>query len=218
MKLLALIAALALGGCNGGGDSPAGSLPTQGSLSPADLSPGQWSNYNGGITFTNANGGLSFQVPSDPNTGLNYLTTIMMQPLGGATLTATFKIDIAPGAGFDFAHDADKGCGAPSTRFYFQRLGDDWSGVGDMAYYRFYALPNVKLGSGSFTLSAPLNDVTQWVGIFNAASDNPALFAAAKAAPQRVGVVFGGGCTGLGHGVIATGGAIQYTLTSLSMK
>ena len=56
MIRLALIAALALGGCNGGGDSPAGSLPVQGSLTPADLSPGQWSNYNGGVTFTSANG------------------------------------------------------------------------------------------------------------------------------------------------------------------
>ena len=56
MKALWLIAALALAGCNGG-DSPAGSLPVQGSLTPADLSPGQWSNYNGGITFTSATGG-----------------------------------------------------------------------------------------------------------------------------------------------------------------
>ena len=90
---------------------------------------------------------------------------------------------------------------------YFQRKGDNWSGVGKHETYRWFAsfATEVDLAAKEYTIKAELHN--NWTAIQTSThATHPEAFDAALANASRIGFVLGGG-DGLGHGVSATGPA-----------
>lgn len=101
---------------------------------------------------------------------------------------------------------------------YFQRRGDDWSGLGKFETYRWYATgySQSPIHAGEFELNVPLAG-PGWTAIMTSHyADAPLEFTAAKTNADRVGFVLGGG-TGYGHGVFATGRA-RIIVTSFRLE
>ena len=132
-------------------------------------------------------------------------------PLTGKTaITLTGKVEGA--AGMKALTDAT----APTDMcLFFQRKGDDWSGLGAMEFYRWWAgLVMMKpIADGEFTLTASL--MGEWGSVLGHSSTaNAAAFADALNNAVSVGFVLGGG-SGLGHGITGTG---KITVTSFTLS
>ena len=97
---------------------------------------------------------------------------------------------------------------APSLlTLYFQRRGDNWTGVEQYETYRWYAsfATQADLSAKEYTIEARFDD--NWTAIQTSSrATQPEAFADALANAERIGFVLGGG-DGLGHGVSATGPA-----------
>lgn len=90
---------------------------------------------------------------------------------------------------------------SPATiTLYFQRRGDDWSARGAKEAYRWYAsFAKQDLVPGEHTIEASLDG--NWTAVLTSSREsNPAMFQAALAEAEYVGVVLGG-ADGLAHGV-----------------
>jgi hypothetical protein len=115
-----------------------------------------------------------------------------------------YRIDAAPGVRILPATDP----ALPSIiTLYFQRRGDDWSGVGKYEGYRWFATfaSRMPIEAGEHEIVAPLDGLWSAVETSNARTNAPG-FRAALAEADRVGFVLGGG-NGYGHGAWATGPA-----------
>lgn len=83
---------------------------------------------------------------------------------------------------------------------YFQRKNDDWNTDGYRWWASFATVMDLK--PGEHTITADLN--ANWTSVMTyTATNQPSLFAQAKAEASRIGFTFGGG-DGLGHGVFAS--------------
>jgi len=101
---------------------------------------------------------------------------------------------------------------------YFQRRGDDWSGLGRYEGYRWWATfrSHAPLTPGEHELSVGLDE--NWTAVqTSSAANNPKAFRDAVRDADRVGFTFGGGDGyGYGHGVYATGPA-RFVVTSFQI-
>lgn len=194
MRYLAL--ALLLAGCSGGGSPPpAPPLPSTG-----------WAfEYSPGMTVpVSTSAGLQFVFPHQ--NGVHYLTKAPANSLSGVA-TLTFSVD-PPNAQLVEVEPCSGGS-IPLVRLYFQRQGDNLSGAGDYEFYRWWST-GAELDGSLNVLSASFVP-EQWTSVYGKAGiANPAAFAAALAAPARLGMTFGG-CFA-GHGVYDSGsGATTFT-------
>ena len=148
---------------------------------------------------------------------VNYVQTALRARLKeGQTITMTFEIT-GDNPVFDYRTSPNNICGSgtPGTlSLYVQRAGDNLSGSGPYAFFRWYALPEATpLALGSFTFSVPL-DASKWVPVYGGtAQANARGFAEAIADTVTVGFVLGGGCFA-GHGIAVTSGKARLTLKS----
>jgi hypothetical protein len=202
--VLALLAA-----CGGGGSS----TPADAHTSPVAvvIPVDQWdigpvingSNFSSGYTVVTGNGEFSFKFPTAGGS-VNYVTQSSPVLSDKTLLRLTYTITADPGVTLQSPNCP----GSPATlTLYFQRQGDNWSGAGAFESYRWYAKfsQKIPLLPGTYVVEAPLSG--NWTAIStSSSSNNPAAFAAARSTPDVVGFVLGG-CTGLGHGVFATGAA-----------
>jgi hypothetical protein len=137
--------------------------------------------------------------PQGRGRSVNYVTVPPRLPLTGS-MTVTF--DIVGDAVFAATEGRN-----PRLRLYFQRRGDDWSGVGPMSGYRWFSRPadSVPIQPGRHTLTVPFN-FDRWGGVETAPTR--ADFDAARQQVEAAGMVFGGD-QAAGHGVCLTSGSAR---------
>lgn len=189
MIRLAVLLALLLSGCGGGSPAP----PSM----PPPTSTGWAFEHSPGMTVpVSTSSGLQFIFPHQD--GVHYLT---MAPGSGLFGTATLTFSVDPPAAPLVEVQPCSGS-RPLVRLYFQRQGDNLSGAGEYEFYRWWSAGAPLDGSANVLSAAFVPE--QWTSVYGKpGSDNPAAFAAALAAPARLGMTFGG-CFA-GHGVYDAG-------------
>lgn len=152
-------------------------------------------------------GGFRLKLPL-PGQELDQLLFNPGSLAGKTRIRMRYRIDAAPGVEFrsvpDRSEPADAAWPAKMTLF-IQRRGDDWSGKGKFASYRWVNYPasrNIEVGEHELIVSL----TEGWTTIVE--GGNPAMFDAAKADAVALGIVFGGNKTSIGHGMFATGDAV----------
>lgn len=182
--------------------------------------PEGWTaNTDGNDYGTKVDATGSFDFPLAPDS-VHYVTK-PCAGLSGNGLRLTFKVTADPGAEFramELVNGVETATVVPASCpvLYFQRKGDDWSGVGQYETYRWWATakPLVPLAADTFTVEALFSD--RWTAVESSNSeDKSATFRAALGNAGRVGFTFPG-ATGYGHGCCATGKA-HFTLESFEL-
>lgn len=133
-----------------------------------------------------------------PDAEPHYITT-SGSLTGKTALRLRYRIEAAPGTVI-YPKDLS---GLPSQlALYFQRCGEERF---DKEGYRWYSADrHVPIEPGTHELVASL--AGKWGSVYSFTSEsNPRDFAAAIADTCRVGFVMGGGNSGVGHGVRASG-------------
>ncbi len=209
--------------CNGSSPStPSGLTSTdpnaaqQGGGKSGDLSmdASQWSfRFSPGMPARPSASGQGWMFVFPNANGVHYLTTAQKTSMPARTMSASIAIETTGSPVFDYHTEPGNTCDAPATvRLFFQRHGDNMSGDGKYAYYRWWSNPiSYVLAAGSVTLTGDLTDLSQWTSVNGErAADHAAEFHAAMADEDNVGFTFGGGCF-FGHGVFVTSGTGQAT-------
>ena len=137
--------------------------------------------------------------------------TTPIGPLAGARqITLRYRIDAAPGTRFV----ADETPNDTATvSLYFQQAGDDWSGRGRSASYRWYSPGHavVPLNPGQRTIAVRFDE--PWTNVNGQSKQETGNgFAAAMENTDNMGLAFGSSSR-RSHGVYATGPA-RFTLLS----
>jgi hypothetical protein len=118
---------------------------------------------------------------------------------------------------FDHSSPNNVSTGPSTISVLLHRAGDDLSGRGSMAYYRWFSPllgPNsVPLQLGTHTIEVDLNDVAKWGSLADAQYQ---WFKDAQKNLGSIGVVFGGGDF-YSHGVCVTSGSAHFHLDSFSL-
>ena len=179
---------------------------------PELILPGAWElgpiydgvNVSTGATMHQAEGGWAIDIPLVGEGSVHYVT-MPTGPLTGKTkVTLVCEFEMADGVKLCPVKTPD----APSLlTLYFQRRGDNWSGVGEYETYRWFAsfATQVDLSAKEYTIEAEFHE--PWTAVMSSSSaTHPEAFDAALDNASRIGFVLGGG-DGLGHGVSATGKA-----------
>ncbi|MBB3763490.1 hypothetical protein [Sphingomicrobium lutaoense] len=163
-------------------------------------------------------GGFTFDFPyASARAGhVHYVTRPVRTLAGASIIRVRYQVEASPGTRFIPQEDSHR----PATvSLYFQRAGDNWSGRGRFAAYRWYAPPAEvrQIKPGQFEMRVRLDDPA-WVGVTGGitAGNNPTAYRAALRHAGRIGLVFGS--AGLrGHGVFATAPA-RFTVTDFSIR
>jgi hypothetical protein len=173
-------------------------------------------NYSQGMPAhpSAAAGGPTFAFPIAGRGQIDAMTT-RVGPLAGAhQVTLRYRIDAAPGTGFV----ADETPGRAATvSLYLQRSGDNWSGSGRYAAYRWYVPERavIPLAPGERTVTVRFDE--PWTNVNGYPnSQDPAGYAAALAQTAQLGIAFGS-INLRSHGVYATGPA-RFTLLRLDIS
>lgn len=218
MPLVALalfIIVLTLGGCNDGVAPPP---PATGNKSGGELISGNWQfQYSQGVPSapTKAAGGWHFDFPKAD--GVHYLVT-GSNGLAPGMKQIVLKYEITTNDNdltFEYKTAANNTCESPKANvsLYFQRKGDDLSGQGAYANYRFWSRPLLsELKAGPAELAVPLTP-DNWINVWGQQYD----LTGALSNLQAIGMTFGGGCFA-GHGVYVSGGTARFTATSYQVK
>lgn len=108
--------------------------------------------------------------------------------------------------------------GPPSISLLLHQAGDNMSGQGAYAFFRWYSMPEEQpLELGDHVLTVPLT-VDKWIPVYASTPDaNAAGFATALANLGKIGFGFGGGCFAT-HGVAVTSGSARLTITGFSAQ
>jgi len=174
--------------------------------------------YSSGVTLHAPVPGeeFSFDFPPAPGS-VGYVSKQATGAAKGA-VQASFSIAMSGDAVFDYRTAANNTCAAPaSVRLLLQRKGDNLSGAGPYAFYRWWSIAGTVLKAGSFTLTVPLAPA-HWRSVSGKTGEaNPRAFADALADLGRVGVTFGGGCF-YGHGVRVLRGRAAFTMTRFAIR
>ena len=119
-------------------------------------------------------------------------------PISGTALRVRYRVTAAEG-GFLYAQEGGAGAW---VSIFLQRAGDDFTAVGDLTYWRWWALPPYRgdVVAGEFEIEVPLES-QYWRHTMGDTGDE--WFRQLLASKGRMGVTFGGP-TGLGHGVCSS--------------
>jgi hypothetical protein len=196
MKFLPILFVLALAACSSDGDdTPYSGWSTQ-------FSPSMPERITNSFNFPKCSDPISPDGPS-----VHYVTK-PTGPMAGGSMVLTYRIE---GNGVFAATEGH----SPRLALYFQRKGDDLTGKGKMAVYRWYSKERLALKVGTFTLSAPLSHAS-WGPVFSSSEYNTIYyFQGAMENAQKVGFVLGGS-VGAGHGVCLKSGSAKLTIESFS--
>jgi hypothetical protein len=163
-------------------------------------------NYSQGVALhpTALPGGAwSVDLPRAPGS-IHYVTFRHGSLAGKHRIVMRYRIDAGPSVRILPVTAPD----LPSViTLYFQRRGDNWSGVGSFETFRWYATfaSQSPILAGTHVMVAPLKG--NWTAVeTSSARTKPIAFRDAVDNAERVGFVLGGG-DGYGHGVFATGAA-----------
>lgn len=155
--------------------------------------------------------GPSFDIPQTGS--INYITRATGSLAGKHSITLRYKVEMADDTRIFPPSMPD---GPSIITLYFQRKGDDWSGAGKYAFYRWYATisSQMPITAGEHEITAAFTD--RWTAIEAGSSNELSqAFPDALKDAGRVGFVLGGG-TGYGHGVSASG-PVRFTITSFTI-
>lgn len=159
-------------------------------------------------------GGLAMEFPVAGRGQVDALTTTIGPLASMRRITVRYRIDAAPGTRFV----ADEMPGETATvSLYFQQHGDNWSGRGRYASYRWYAPTRavLPLTAGVHTMTVSLGETwTNVRGFPN--SQDPTGYEAALGDAARIGIAFGS-ISRRSHGVYATGPA-RFTLLGFDIR
>ena len=159
-----------------------------------------------GLHPAESDDGLAVDIPHPPpeSGSVHYVTVPTASLTGKTKVTLVCELLMAEGVKLCPV----KSPASPSLlTLYFQRKGDNWTGVGEFETYRWYAsfATQTDLTAKEYTIEARFD--ANWTAIQSSSrATQPEAFAAALANACRIGFVLGGG-DGLGHGVFATGPA-----------
>ena len=202
LLLFAFLAACSNGAAAEGGTSARNPRPDQWTIGP--IIEGR--NYSRGVPLhptADPAGAWHVDLPRAPGS-VHYVTFRHGSLAGKTRIVLRYRVDADPGVRIVPVTAPN----LPSIiTLYFQRSGDNWSGVGPFEAYRWYATfaSQMPIAPGEHEMVAPLNG--NWTAVEkSSATNNPAAFRAAIAEADQVGFVLGGG-DGYGHGVYATGRA-----------
>lgn len=174
-------------------------------------------NYSVGMPISPSPGQRGSLIMDFPTAGAGQVDAITtaIGPLASARqITLRYRIDAARGTRFV----ADETPNEPATvSLYFQQAGDNWSGRGRYATYRWYAPVRavLPLTPGTHSVTVRLDEA--WSSVRGPTNrELPEGYAAALHNTARIGIAFGS----LGrrsHGVYATGPA-KFTLLNLDIR
>ena len=179
---------------------------------PELILPGAWElgpiydnvNVSSGANLYPTDLGWCIDIPLIGEGSVHYVTRPTGSLLGKTKVSMVCELVMAPGVKLCPVKSPD----APSLlTLYFQRKGDNWSGVEQYETYRWFAsfATQVDLRAGEYTIVAEFHE--PWTAVMSSSSaTHPEAFDDALANASRIGFVLGGG-DGLGHGVYATGPA-----------
>ena len=147
-----------------------------------------------------------------PQRGQIDALTTAVGPLAGARkITFRYRIDAVSDARFVSSETPAE---TPTVSLYFQQAGDNWSGRGRYASYRWYVPRRavIPLSPGEHSVTVRLDET--WTNVNGTPNtQDPQGFASALANTGRIGVAFGTS-SARSHGVYATGAA-RFTLLGL---
>ncbi len=147
--------------------------------------------------------GWYFDLPQPPGS-VHYITFRHGSLARNSRIVMRYRVEMGPGVRIEPATAP----GSPSIiTLYFQRSGDDWSGMDEFETYRWYATfaSQSPITRGEHVMVASLK--ANWTAVqTSSAQTEPLAFQDAINQADQVGFVLGGG-TGYGHGVYARGGA-----------
>jgi hypothetical protein len=203
---LAALALFLLVSCGGGGGGGGSAAPASASAPLATMNAAAWE-----IGPVIAGGNYSLNMPPhpvahtegwalelpDPSREPHYVTMATGSLAGKSRIRMAYRVEGGPIV-------AAKDPAAPSIlTLYFQRAGDNWSGVGEFQTYRWFAsfASHLPITAGEHVMEVQFD--SNWTALGVSREQNPQGFQAALENAARVGFVLGGG-TGLGHGVRAT--------------
>jgi hypothetical protein len=215
MRLILVVLALALAGCSGGSTPPT-PVPV-----PVPVTVASWTigplvgttNYSVNMPLNptpDGAGGFYFDFPAAPGS-VHGMTT----PPVGATRTKMIAVFSVSGDGQAVSTQDPTGDGY--VTMYFQRTGDNWSGAGVYASYRWYSPGHsVALVPGDYTVEIPF-DPAEWSGVMGGA--DPVGFGAAVADMANIGFAFGNPSQGAtAHGVQVVNGGLRFMLKSFTLQ
>jgi len=156
---------------------------------------------------------LDFPYPHNRAGSVHYVTFNPGSLQGKRRIVVRYRVDAARGVRFVSSQTPDQ----PATiSLYLQRRGDNWSGRGRYASYRWYAPAQTvaQLTPGEHEMVVDLGQ--GWTSVQGQpASNDPMGFQGALANADQVGLVMGT-LFARGHGVFATGPA-RLTVTSFQI-
>jgi hypothetical protein len=159
-------------------------------------------------------GGVSFAFPPAGQGQIDAMTTAVGPLVGARQITLRYRIEAPRGTRFV----ADETPNQPATvSLYLQQRGDNWSGTGRWASYRWYVpvAAVMPLASGERTVTVRLDDI--WTDVNGRPNtENPSGFAAALANTSQIGIAFGSSSR-RSHGVYTYGPA-RFTLLGLDVR
>lgn len=218
--LLIVMLALGLAGC-GSSSSPPPPLPPPPLPPPSSPSASPWSITQGSgaphrLQFNGTSSYFDFPVCASASACWVSYVEQPYGPIAGKTsITLTYSITGSEPV-FD-NHSPGNNCGGPPTlSLLLHQAGDNLSGVGAYAFYRWYSTPTQVLELGDHTLTVPLT-IDQWTPVYPGMPDADAGFATAKANIGSVGFGLGGGCFAA-HGVAVTSGSAWFTITGFGTQ
>jgi hypothetical protein len=171
---------------------------------------GEWADFGtaAGSGFT---GRLSNPFTFPVKSSVNYVyTKLAAKPAVGQIVTLNFSID---GNAVYGAADTNEACPC-HVGLLVWRAGDDLSGAGAYASYRFFSHQTVPLQPGQQMLSVKL-DPALWINVWG--QTDATGFAAALDNVQYMGFTFGGKYFA-GHGVWTTSGSASFKVNSFSVQ
>jgi hypothetical protein len=145
---------------------------------------------------------------------IDALTTAVGPLAEARRITFRYRVEAARGVRLVSSETPDQ---PPTVSLYFQQEGDNWSGRGRYASYRWYvpARAVIPLTPGEHSVTVRLDET--WTNVNGQPNTrDPQGFAAALANTARIGVAFGTS-SARSHGVYATGPA-RFTLLELDIS
>jgi hypothetical protein len=189
-----------------------------------ELNPDAWEiKYSPGMPThpAAAASGWYFDIPTNPNNSVHYITTSYASSAARGYISMTFRVNTTGSPTYNYQlGDPDNTCERPANvRLFLQRADDDLA----HEFYRWWANPiSYQLGSddnSTVTLTVPLAP-DQWSSVLgrfgNESAESLAAFQETLQHMGHVGMTFGGGCY-FGHGVNVSNGTARFTLLSYKM-
>lgn len=171
-------------------------------------------NYSVGMQATpqaTPDGGIAIDFPRAGRGEWDALTTRIGSLEGARAITVRYRIDASPRTRFVAVETPDE---VATVSLYFQRAGDNWTGRGKFASYRWYSSHDTvtPLEHGEHTITVRLDG--RWGSVDGKPnSTRPREFAAAKRHAATLGLAFGSHSR-RSHGVAATSPA-RFTLLNV---